>query len=104
MVIGACAGTVLRDSRVVTRRAALFGLLCDGDTDATTHVVDLDTHDVRYTLPGHGAQALSVAPDGRRFARQEADGPMLGTITIRDLETGAPLVELDGLCCRILMR
>lgn len=96
--IETCPGAVLRDSLKVTDRLAVFGIHCDGDPEATTYVADLDTLDVRYTVPGHGAQSLAISPDGTRFARQEADGTMHGPIAIRDLATGELLVTLNGLC------
>ena len=45
--------------------------------------------------PGAGA---GVSPDGTRFVRQEGDGTMHGPLVVRDLRSGAEIVELDGLC------
>jgi hypothetical protein len=77
---------------------AVLGVHCDGDPAATTDVADLQTGKVAYTLAGQGGAGMSISPDGTRFVRQEADGATWGTLSIRDLETGQLLVELDGLC------
>jgi WD40 repeat protein len=39
-----------------------------------------------------------VSPDGTRFVRQEGEGTTLGPLAVRDLRTGAEVVELAGLC------
>ncbi len=96
--LATCPGTVQRDTLRVAGRHAVVAVFCGDDVTATTHVLDLDSGRVLYTLPGHGGTALSVSPDGTRFARQEGDGIMNGPVTIRDLATGEVLVELEGMC------
>ncbi len=65
----------------------------------TTYVVDLDGPSVAYTLPDAKGRSQPISPDGTRFVRQEGDGGLLnGPLIVRDLETGEPIVELQGLC------
>ncbi|HEY3485075.1 MAG TPA: hypothetical protein VGK49_06805, partial [Ilumatobacteraceae bacterium] len=51
-----------------------------------------------YALPGHQGLAVAVSPDGERFVRQEGEGTTHGSLVVRDLRTGAAIVELQGLC------
>ena len=96
--IETCPGSVLPDSLEVSGAVAALGVHCDGDPAATTYVADLWTGKVLYTLAGQGGPGMSISPDGTRFVRQEADGVTWGALSIRDLETGRLLIELDGLC------
>ena len=93
-----CPGFVAADSLRVAGGLAVFHTTCDGDRSGTTYVVDVQAGRLLYTLPGHQAQALGVSADGTRFVRQEGEGTMHGPLAVRDLRTGAEIVELEGLC------
>jgi WD40 repeat protein/class 3 adenylate cyclase len=93
-----CTGQVAADSLRVVSALAVFHTICEGDRSATTYVVDMEERRVLHALPGHQAQALAVSPDGTRLVRQEGGGTTYGPLAVRDLRTGAQIVELDGLC------
>lgn len=65
----------------------------------TSFVVDVRSRQLTYGLPDAKGEALAISPDGTRFVRQEGEGAFLaGPLMVRDLQTGEPLVELEGLC------
>ncbi|HET9457078.1 MAG TPA: WD40 repeat domain-containing protein, partial [Candidatus Limnocylindrales bacterium] len=87
------------DSLEISSGLAAFLDNCAGGWGAsTTQVVDLADMTLAYSLPGAGGQGMAVSPDGRRFARQEADGLTHGAIMVRDLASGREVLELEGLC------
>ena len=96
--VDTCDGDVFADSLRVASGSAAFHGVCDGDSDGTTFIVDLDTTVLRAALPGHQSAALGVSPAGSRFVRQEGNGMMHGPLVVRDLLTGEEIVELDGAC------
>jgi len=61
-------------------------------------VVSLADMSFAYTLPGAGGQEMSLSPDGRFFARQEAVALTHGSIKVYELASGREVVELEGLC------
>ncbi len=66
-----------------------------------TNVTNASTGDLIYSLPGAGGQSFSISPDGSRFVRQEGSTEGLkpiGSLTIRDLQTGDLIQELGGVC------
>jgi WD40 repeat protein len=103
--VDTCDGLVWAQTLGVGGDHAALSTQC-GD-DSHTYVVDVATHEVAYTLSGHRGQDLVVSPDGTRFVRQEAgtppdgashDGPWFGPPRVRDLATGEPRVDLQGVC------
>ena len=96
--IGTCRGLVAADSLRVAGPLAVFNITCDGARGATTYIVDVEARRVLHTLPGPPAQALAVSLDGTRFVRQEGAETAFGPLAVRDLRTGAVIVELQGLC------
>jgi WD40 repeat protein len=92
--VATCAGSAVADSLRLGGGLAVFHIVCADDPSATTYTVDLQSDRPVSVLPGHQAQALAVAPDGTRFVRQEGDGTVFGPVVVRDLRTGAEIVEL----------
>lgn len=97
-VVGTCQGTIPANTISVADGLAAFLVRCGDDPDGTTYAVSLEDSEVVYTVPGHQAEALAISPDGTRFVRQDGEGTLHGSLTVRDLRTGELLVELDGLC------
>jgi WD40 repeat protein len=93
-----CPGSVAADSLRVTGALAVFTTTCVGDPTSTTYVIDWEAGRVLVALPGGRGGALAISPDGSRFVRQEGEGTRYGPLTVRDLSTGAEIIELDGLC------
>jgi WD40 repeat protein len=96
--IDTCDGQVAADSLRVVEALAVVHMTCEGDRSATTYVVDLDAQRVINELPGHQGEGLAVSPDGKRFVRQEGEGTTFGPLTVRDVRSGAAIVELEGVC------
>ena len=75
---------------------------CDGQPDYLTHVFDLSTGGLRYpAIGGHQGQSGGLSPDGRLLARQSGffeDAESAGPIEVRDLRTGDPMLQLEGMC------
>jgi DNA-binding SARP family transcriptional activator/WD40 repeat protein len=102
--VDTCPGFVWAQTLSVTDRHGALSVECT-DGEHRTYVIDLAAEKVTYELQGHRAQDLAVSPDGTRFVRQEADAPgrqelgaVLGAPRVRELATGEPIVELDGVC------
>ena len=93
-----CPGSVAADSLRLTGALAVFTTTCVGDPTSTTYVIDWEAGRVLVALPGGRGGALAISPDGSRFVRQEGEGTRYGPLTVRDLRTGAEIIELEGLC------
>ncbi|HET9520756.1 MAG TPA: WD40 repeat domain-containing protein, partial [Candidatus Limnocylindrales bacterium] len=80
--------------------ALLHGQCHDDGTGllGRTFVVDLADGDVLSSVPGTDGQLLRISPDGERLLLQPGSFPIAEPPVIRDLRSGRPLVELDGVC------
>ena len=96
--VESCAGATKADSLAVANGVAVFNTTCGADPHATTHIVDLESGQLRLKLPGHQAEALALSPDGGRLVAQGGTATRHGPLMVRDVRTGEPLVKLDGLC------
>jgi class 3 adenylate cyclase/WD40 repeat protein len=89
----------LTDGLQLSGRLLLFTDTCAGRYgEQTTTAIDIASMTVRYSLRGAGGQRSAVAPDGLSFVRQEAFEYSYGPLMVRDVLTGAEVVELQGLC------
>jgi WD40 repeat protein len=72
----------------------------DGDPgNDYTQVVDLPAQTVIASLRGWQAQDLAISPDGESFVSSPGESPGLHfPVTVADLRTGSPIVELQDLC------
>jgi DNA-binding SARP family transcriptional activator/WD40 repeat protein/energy-coupling factor transporter ATP-binding protein EcfA2 len=103
--VATCAGSTSAQSLGVVGDRAALSIGC-ADGEHRTYVVDLETKQVAYDLPGHRAQDLALSPDGRAFVRQEAGPPegvpdggaWHGPPQVRDLATGEPLARFEEVC------
>lgn len=102
--IPTCGGFVPSMTMNIVGDRILLSEACpDG---VVTEIADLTRQAVVGRIPGeHNAQALTVAPDGTKFVRQDSDTPegaqpgddYVGRIRVRDL-SGRVLTELEGIC------
>ncbi len=104
--VGTCDGFVLSGGLTRVGDQIAVAQLC-GEGEASSYLIDAETRDMRE-WPGFYGQHQSISPDGTRLVRQEQvtpptvteDGVFLtvGPLTVRDLNSGDALTELEGLC------
>jgi WD40 repeat protein len=100
-VVETCQGGVPPNALGVAGGMATFPVRCGDDAAGTTYGVSLEDSEVVYALPGHQSDGLAISPDGTRFVRQGGDDTMHGPLTVRDLDTGDILVELQRFGIRV---
>jgi class 3 adenylate cyclase/WD40 repeat protein/energy-coupling factor transporter ATP-binding protein EcfA2 len=93
-----CRSFTTGGSLKVSGDLAVFGEICP-DGSIVVQVVDLQRRAILASWPGWFTQDVVVSPDGRFFVSQESkDGVEETGLAVADLRTGAPVVELQGMC------
>ena len=98
-----CQGFIAAGSLHAADGLAAFAEDCGnpvGDPGNTfTQVLDLQNQTVLASLRGWQTQDLAISPDGQSYVSQPGVTPGLhGPLTMANLRTGSPLVELQDLC------
>ncbi|GGK57157.1 BTAD domain-containing putative transcriptional regulator [Ornithinimicrobium pekingense] len=106
--VPSCGGAAGTDRLRVTDTLVVVGRDCDpapgGRVETLTTAGEaVASHDLLSW------EAFEVSPDGRRVVGREGaldpgtGAPHVGALTVRDLRTGAEVVELEGLCDHALI-
>lgn len=88
-----------------TSSLVIFGHQCEMEGESYTHGWDPATREFRWSVAGHQAQDVALAPDGSTWARQDGtgtprggEGVDVGPLVVRDSSSGELVSELEGMC------
>lgn len=107
--VATCGGSSLSHSLVAAGGRAVVAEICP-DGAWTSFFVDLEAGQVLHEVPSR-SQVQAISPDGTRMVGHSAGEPLppgtpgsdfgghwVGPLTVHDVETGRPLLELEGHC------